>query len=109
MKALLLINELTAILDQAVERQNWAQIASADERIALLLASLAGQPRSSQQALAMKHLQETHLRACQYCWQARQQLKEEMLGLRDRQEGVSAYAAMIMTAEKDRAIEGDIR
>ncbi|MDN0122261.1 hypothetical protein QVN60_03400 [Yersinia aleksiciae] len=105
MESIVLINDLSVTLQQAVVQQDLAQIESLDERITQLLASPAGQGNSQTRALAVMRLKEIYQQAYYYCQQESQRLKAEILRLREEQEGVTAYAAMAISAYQNMAQE----
>ncbi|KKM57332.1 hypothetical protein [Yersinia pestis] len=95
---------LSGELESASQSKDWPRLLL-DERVAHLLVSIAKQKLSSDCVQSLKLLQQSHQRAIQRCQAYQQVLKADMEQMRNRQEGISAYAAMAIRAYQDMAQE----
>ncbi|WP_174635226.1 hypothetical protein [Yersinia thracica] len=103
MNDLLLINECIATLDLAIGQQDWEQIEAVDSRVVQWLSQRPDNLFSLEQQSAMQRLKEMYQRAYECCGRQKHQLKDEIARMRAAQEGISAYAAMAVTAYQNMA------
>ncbi|AJJ06693.1 putative flagellar protein lafD [Yersinia pseudotuberculosis] len=96
---------LSGELESASQSKDWPRLLLLDERVAHLLVSIAKQKLSSDCVQSLKLLQQSHQRAIQRCQAYQQVLKADMEQMRNRQEGISAYAAAAIHAYQDMAQE----
>ncbi|WP_145534891.1 hypothetical protein [Yersinia thracica] len=103
MNDLLLINECIATLDLAIGQQDWEQIEAVDSRVVQWLSQRPDNLFSLEQQSAMQRLKAMYQRAYECCGLQKHQLKDEIARMRAAQEGISAYAAMAVTAYQNMA------
>lgn len=109
MNDLLLINECIATLDLAIGQQDWEQIEAVDNRVVQWLTERSEHSFSLEQQAALQRLREMYQRAYEYCGRQKHQLKDEIARMRAAQEGITAYAAMAISAYEDMAQQEEAR
>ncbi|HEN3601149.1 TPA: hypothetical protein U5E31_001794 [Yersinia enterocolitica] len=103
MSDLLFINECIATLDLAIGQQDWEQIEAVDNRVVQWLSQRPDNLFSLEQQSAMQRLKAMYQRAYECCGLQKHQLKDEIARMRAAQEGITAYAAMAISAYEDMA------
>lgn len=109
MFSITLVEKLATALDKATDTKDWQQVQQVNQQIAQLLTSWAGISLSPEQHQALGQLKVVFQHAYRCCGLQKQQLKAEVDKMRHKQEGITTYAAMAITAYQNMAKEEERR